>query len=233
VTHTETASALVGGRTALERAGHAAERTMLPNATVAILAPGTAAVPPGHLATVVTSLQMLSPTLPRHGRPFPPGIALARLEHAEPETYRNLYRLVGADWLWFSRLTMAEDALAAILADRDVEILALRQDGRDIGMIELDFRQPDACELAFFGLTGDVLGTGIGRTLMNAAIRRAWARPIARFWVHTCTLDHPGALAFYRRSGFDPFAVHVEVARDPRRDGTLPRECAPHVPLLG
>jgi GNAT superfamily N-acetyltransferase len=206
---------------------------MLPDTGIPTLAPGTVAVPPGHLATIVTSLEMLRPPPSRLGRPFPPGLALAPLERADPETYRSLYREVGADWLWFSRLTLAEDALTAILADDDVEIFALRQDGRNVGMLELDFRQPGTCELVFLGLTGDAVGTGIGRTLMNAAIGRAWARPIARFWVHTCTLDHPGALAFYRRSGFVPFAVHVEVAPDPRLDGTLPRYCAPHVPLLG
>lgn len=206
---------------------------MLPKTGIPTLAPGYAAVPPGQIATIVTSLEMLRPPPSRPGRPFPPGLALAPLERADPETYRSLYREVGADWLWFSRLTLAEDALAAILSDRDIEIFALRQDGRNVGMLELDFRQSGTCELVFLGLTGDAVGTGIGRTLMNAAIGRAWARPIARFWVHTCTLDHPGALVFYRRSGFVPFAVHVEVAPDPRLDGTLPRDCAPHVPLLG
>jgi hypothetical protein len=36
------------------------------------------------------------------------------------------------------------------------------------------------------------------------AIERAWARAIDRFWVHTCTHDHPGALAFYLRTGSGP-----------------------------
>ncbi|MGH1590841.1 GNAT family N-acetyltransferase [Methylobacterium phyllosphaerae] len=205
---------------------------MLPNTGIPTLAPGFAAVPPGHIATIVTSLEMLRPPSPLPVRHLPSGIALEPLERADPETYRTLFRAVGADWLWFSRLTLPDGALAAILADREVEIFALRREGRDIGMLELDFRQPGACELAFLGLTRSVIGTGIGRRLMNAAIRRAWARPITRFWVHTCTLDHPDALAFYRRSGFDPCAVHVEVAPDPRLDGTLPRDCAPHVPRL-
>ncbi|GJE08999.1 GNAT family N-acetyltransferase [Methylobacterium longum] len=206
---------------------------MLPNTGIPTLAPGYAAVPPGHIATIVTSLEMLRPPPPRPGRPFPPELALEPLLRPEPETYRALFREVGADWLWFSRLTLAEGALATILTDRDVEIFALRREGRNLGLLELDFRQPGACELVFLGLTGDVVGTGIGRTLMDAATSRAWARPITRFWVHTCTLDHPGALAFYRRAGFAPFAVHVEVAPDPRLDGTLPRDCAPHVPRLG
>lgn len=197
------------------------------------LTAGYAAVPPGHLATIVTSLEMVRPPALRPVRPFPPGIGLQPLVDRDPETYRSLFRDVGADWLWFSRLALSEEALAAILADEAVEILVLRQAGRGIGMLELDFRQPGQCELVFLGLTRDRIGSGLGGCLMDHALRRAWSRPIERIWLHTCTLDHPAALAFYRRFGFEPFAVHVEVARDPRLTGALPRDCAPQVPLLG
>jgi len=108
----------------------------------------------------------------------------------------------------------------------------LELDGRAEGLLELDFREPRECELAFYGLTDRVLGQGAGRWLMNRAIERAWARPLERFWVHTCTLDHPGALAFYVRSGFRAYARRVEVADDPRLAGHVPRMAAPHVPLI-
>ena len=68
---------------------------------------------------------------------------------------------------------------------------------------------------------------------MNEALARAWARPISRFWVHTCSFDHPGALAFYQRSGFRPYQVMVEVHQDPRLTGHLPPEASPQVPLIG
>jgi hypothetical protein len=68
---------------------------------------------------------------------------------------------------------------------------------------------------------------------MNHAIARAWARPgLRRFWLHTCTLDHPRALAFYIRSGFVPFRYQVEIMPDPRLDGTLPADAAPGVPII-
>jgi hypothetical protein len=67
---------------------------------------------------------------------------------------------------------------------------------------------------------------------MNEAVTRAWARPITRFWVHTCTHDHPGALAFYVRSGFTPYQRMVEVHDDPRLQGLLPEAAAPHIPLI-
>jgi GNAT superfamily N-acetyltransferase len=197
-----------------------------------VLPPGYSAVPPGHVATVVTSLEMSSRPPLRPAQPFPPDFVLQPLERTI-EAYRHLYRTVGTDWLWFSRLVIPDDRLQAILDDPQVEFLVLRKDGRDVGILELDFRDAEACELAFFGVAPEAIGTGVGRTLMNEAITRAWSRPIKRFWVHTCSLDHPAALDFYRRSGFEPYAFQVEVFPDPRLTGALPRDCARHVPLLG
>ena len=74
---------------------------------------------------------------------------------------------------------------------------------------------------------------GFGRVLMDEAIRRAWAKPIERFWVHTCTFDSPLALPFYIRSGFTPYLRMVEVHDDPRLLGKLAREASPQVPILG
>jgi len=196
------------------------------------LPPGYSAVPSGHVATVVTSLEMLSRPPQRSMHAFPASVTLEPLKRSIA-AYRNLYRAVGTDWLWFSRLVMADEKLQAILDNPQVEFQALRKDGRDAGILELDFSQPGECELSFFGVTADMVGTGVGRTLMNEAIARAWSRPIKRFWVHTCTLDHPAALDFYRRSGFVPFAFQVEVFPDPRLTGILPRDCSRHVPLLG
>ena len=56
---------------------------------------------------------------------------------------------------------------------------------------------------------------------MNRALEKVWQRPITRFWVHTCTLDHPNALAFYMRSGFVPFRRQIEIAPDPAPAGRV------------
>jgi hypothetical protein len=50
--------------------------------------------------------------------------------------------------------------------------------------------------------------------------------------VHTCTLDHPGALAFYIRSGFRPFRRQIEISEDLRITGEAPRSASPHVPPI-
>jgi hypothetical protein len=56
---------------------------------------------------------------------------------------------------------------------------------------------------------------------------------MSRVHVHTCTLDHPAALAAYIRAGFRPYKRAIERFTDPRLTGILPADAAPQVPLLG
>jgi hypothetical protein len=67
---------------------------------------------------------------------------------------------------------------------------------------------------------------------MAEALARAWTPGTRRVWLHTCTLDHPAALGFYRAQGFTATARTVEVFADPRVLGVLPANAAPQVPLL-
>lgn len=197
-----------------------------------LLPEGYHALPPDALATVVTYLEMRERAPLRAERADAPW-TLRHVVRPSLAWYRALYRHVGEDWLWASRLAMPDDALTAILDATAVEVYALTHDGRDDGILELDFRTPGACEIAFFGVSAALIGSGAGRWLMNRAIARAWSRPITRLWLHTCSLDSPDALAFYVRSGFVPYDRQVEVFADPRRHGVLPRTAAPQIPLLG
>jgi GNAT superfamily N-acetyltransferase len=195
-----------------------------------MLPDGLVDVPPGKLAAVVTHLQMFRRPAPRAVPPV--AVDLVAHDRPDPARYRALFTRVGRDWLWFSRLGLDDAALRAILHDPDVQVFSLRQGGQDLGLLELDFRVAGACELAYFGLAAQLQGQGAGRWLMERALELAWAAPIDRFHVHTCSLDSPAALAFYIRSGFTPYARQVEVADDPRLTGALPRDAAPQVPIL-
>lgn len=189
-------------------------------------------IPRGKIASVVTHLEMLEPPQPRDAPPAD-GLDLRPVPAPQPDWYRDLYRRVGAqDWLWFSRLQLSTGELEQIICHPNVAIYALTKNGNDEGLLELDFRKEGECELAFFGVTQSLIGTGAGRFLMNAALDLAWTQPIHRLWVHTCTWDHPGALAFYRRSGFTPYRQQIEVADDPRLNGLLPETSAEHVPII-
>jgi len=182
------------------------------------------------LAAVVTFLEMLEPP---SGAVPPSSLSLRRTEEPDPDAYRELFRLIGSRWLWFSRLIMSHQELAAIIRDPKVELYVVEQDGRDVGMLELDFRETGQCELAFVGLAPELSGQGHGRWLLAQALRLAWRDGIKRVHVHTCSLDHPAALSAYRRAGFTPYRRAIERFPDPRLLGFLPRDCAPQVPLLG
>jgi GNAT superfamily N-acetyltransferase len=195
-----------------------------------LLPDGYSDVPAGKIAAVVTHLEMTErPTLP----PDPQGAwTLRRVERPDPDWFRELYRRIGEKWLWFSRLRMSDTELAALIGSPAAEIYALVLGGRDEGLLHLDFSTPGQCELSLFGVTAQLIGGGAGRFLMNRALERAWPEGIARVWVHTCSFDHPRALAFYQRSGFRPFRRQIEIADDPRLDGTAPRAVAKHVPII-
>ena len=189
-------------------------------------------VEPGHIATIVTSLEMTQrPALPP---PLSCELQLARRQTPRPEDYRTLFRKVGEPWLWISRLIMADDELSAIIHHPQVKIWAVTDKaGIELGILELDFRQRGQCEIGYFGLVPELNGKGHGRWMMAAALQLAWEQAgVERVWVQTCTLDAPSALGFYRKSGFTPFRRQVETFPDPRLNGLIPQDTAPQIPLI-
>lgn len=189
-------------------------------------------VPDSQVATVVTSLEMRArPPL----RPTPPSpFRLVPWPAPDSEKYRTLFRRVGSPWLWFSRLVMTEGDLRQILDDGRIEIYAVvDRAGIEVGMLELDFRHADTCELSYVGLIPELTAKGHGNWLMTQALVLAWRKSVTRVWVHTCTLDHPAALGFYRRHGFVPYKRTLETFADPRLAGVLPADAAPQIPCLG
>lgn len=188
-------------------------------------------IPAGHIAAIVTVLEMRAPApaRPEHRRS---DWMIETVRAPSAEFYLDLYVRVGAPHLWYSRLEMKRDDLSARLAHPGSRLDVLTVGGRAQGILEFDFRDAGQCEIAFFGVTSDLTGTGAARVMMNHAIRTAFSRPIERLWLNTNTLDHPRALDFYRRSGFTPVERYVETAADPRLSGLVPRDSAPQVPLL-
>jgi GNAT superfamily N-acetyltransferase len=185
----------------------------------------------GELAAVVTYLEMRSP--PDQAVP-PSSLSLKRVAVPQPEHYRDLFRLIGGPWLWFSRLVLDDSHLASIIQHPKVELYSVVDEGGcEAGMLELDFREPGECELAFIGLVPELSGKGHGRWLLAESVRRAWREGVERVHVHTCSLDHPAALSAYRRAGFTPYKRAIERFPDPRLLGILPLDCAPQIPVVG
>ena len=188
-------------------------------------------LPAGKLANIVTYLEMRTPPPPATD-PTAAGYAIRRVTKPDLGWYRRLYRAIGEPWLWFSRLRLSDDELGAILHHPAVDVFALACDGEDQGLLEFDRRDLPDIELAFFGVTPSLIGKGAGRALLAHGLPLEWQHHPRRVWLHTCTADHPSALAFYRKMGFEPYKRAIEIADDPRVTGEIPREAAPHVPIL-
>lgn len=198
--------------------------------TLACRLDGYTDLPPGKLANVVTYLEMRAPPPQRRVVPRP-DLALVETD-TRLEPYRALFRRIGARWLWMGRLALSDAALEAALRDPRLVSRTLVRAGEAIGLVELFFEGEEA-ELAYCGVVPEAIGTGAGRFLMDAAIAQAFARPIARLTVHTCTFDHPGAVGFYQRCGFAAYKRAVEIHDDPRLVGMLPRDaCVDAWPVI-
>jgi GNAT superfamily N-acetyltransferase len=188
-------------------------------------------LPKGKLANVVTFLEMTAKPS-RALKPMPEGVRLERIDAKNLDLYRTWFRAVGEDLMWFSRMIMSDDKLASILSDPKIDSYALMRGDEFCGLLELDYKPAPDAELAFFGLKKGLIGQGLGRALMDEALRQAWEKPITRLFVHTCTFDSPEAMPFYVRSGFTPYALNVEIHDDPRLQGKLAFTASPHVALL-
>lgn len=197
-------------------------------------APGGARAPTTcpRIRSVVTYLEMTAP--PVTADATGPPAADVRVEHCRTVScarYRSLYRRVGEPWLWWERLSLTDTELAALVQDPALEIRLLRAGDDILGYSELDRSMAAEPKIAYFGLVAEAIGRGLGRLLMDTTLAAAWARSPRRVWLHTCTEDHPRALAFYQAAGFRPYRVETLIIDDPRTIGLLPADAAPHVPL--
>ena len=179
--------------------------------------------------TVVTYLVLAA--LPKALPPMPVGarFALMKVESIPLHYYRYLYAAVGAHWLWFERLALGDEDLAARIHQQGVEVFVLYANGAPAGYYELDFADRAETKLVYFGLMPEWTGRKIGPWLLGSAIAEGFSRGAERMIVNTCTLDHPAALPLYQRLGFEP------VGREERRltlpaDVSLPGHIAAAIP---
>jgi GNAT superfamily N-acetyltransferase len=146
-------------------------------------------------------LQMLSPGELRPSRASAAHAQVARVATPLPELNRFFYTAVGGSWFWIDRLSWTYAKWHAYLAEPRVETWVLSVAGVPAGYFELDAAAGDP-EIAYFGLLPTYVGQGLGGHLLTRAVERAWELGGQRVWLHTCSLDHPAALAAYQARGF-------------------------------
>lgn len=153
-----------------------------------------------------TFLEMTArPAFPRPHAPLQPGLALIRAEDPPARWFFHLYDSVGEGHEWRGWHEAPRESLDAFLGDEKVAIFALMLQGWTAGFFMLDWREAGRAELAYFGLTPEAAGRGLGKWLLQTAIHAGWDEPgVTRMTVNTCSLDHPRALPLYQKMGFAP-----------------------------
>jgi GNAT superfamily N-acetyltransferase len=139
------------------------------------------------------------------------GLAVVHAKKPTVSYYWFLYDTVGRDYDWTSRRKLSDAELAALLNDPRLEVRVLMAEGVPAGFAELDRRIEGEIELVQFGLMPEFIGQGLGRYFLQWTIDKAWSYGPRRFWLHTCTKDHPVALPNYLKGGF---AVYKQETKD-------------------
>jgi ribosomal protein S18 acetylase RimI-like enzyme len=165
----------------------------------------------GRLPVTITHLELSEADWKRHSAPPAADIAIERKSVPDVAFYRELYDRVGRPWLWYERRLLDDEALAALLASVGHELHVAREGHALVGFFELAGE-----EIAFFGLAPDYIGRHLGPWLLDCAIERGFARGASRLILNTNTLDHPRALATYRKAGFRTVRRETKDLQDPR-----------------
>ena len=132
--------------------------------------------------------------------------AILKAERPAPHFYRYLYDTIGEPYLWVDRRKLAAEKLAEIIQHPLNALYILYTEGSPAGMAEIDFRKEGAANIAYFGLMPEAIGQRLGHYFLYHTCLNAWAHPIRRLTVNTCTLDHPRALPLYQRIGFTAYS---------------------------
>ena len=160
------------------------------------------------MTTVTTwSLEMLDPAALRPARRAP-DLDVRECEVPQWEFNRFLYQLIGGPWCWTDKLVWSEAQWRAWAESPDLRTFVAYHRGAIAGYYELHRQEEGAIEIAYFGLAQGFIGRGFGGDLLSRTIQSAWDWGARRVWVHTCTLDHPSALANYQARGLVIYAEH-------------------------
>lgn len=150
---------------------------------------------------IIYYLEMLDPRELRPRRSSRTDLALVRVQPPMPELNRFFYTAVGGAWFWMDRLPWTYRQWQEYLQRPELETWMLTVNGVPAGYFELEHQAEANVEIAYFGLLPAFVGGGLGGHLLTCAIERGFAMGARRVWVHTCTFDHPRALANYQACG--------------------------------
>lgn len=116
--------------------------------------------------------------------------------------YRDLYFGVGEKWNWLDRMVISDAELEEKINQPHVHIFVFEVEGKQAGYVEL-VEEDDLVEILYFGLFPTFTGKGLGPSLLQWVINKAWSYNKPLVQLNTCSLDHPKALEVYLKAGFE------------------------------
>lgn len=152
-------------------------------------------------------LEMNSPQDLR-GKSDAKGLDVRECEVKQYEFNRFLYQFVGKDWDWTDKLSWTAEQWQTYAEADNLRTWVAYWQGSPAGYYELQRQEQGDVEICYFGLVSRFIGHGFGGYLLTHTLRSAWAwEGTRRVWLHTCSLDHPAALANYKARGMQLYRV--------------------------
>lgn len=143
-------------------------------------------------------------------------VILKRKKYNSVDEYLKVYYQVGHKWGWSGRLLLSPLELKKELNKENIHTLEAYIEEKFIGYIEMNLEEKSS-EIIYFGLLPQNTGRGLGSLLMGSCIDYLLESGIHRVWLHTCEYDHPSALDFYQKLGFEIYKENIEEAFYPEK----------------
>ena len=167
---------------------------------------------PADMSIVTTYLEMRSPDQLRPKRSADGQFQIHEKKEPDWRFNRDLYLAVGQMWSWNDKRVWTDEQWKEYGLAPGLRTFGMYCDNTLAGYYELRRDNKGGVEIAYFGLLPEFIGRGLGGALLTSAIEEAWriSPSINRVWVHTCTLDHPAALANYQARGMVIYKEETE-----------------------
>ena len=167
---------------------------------------------PFAMTPIVTIyLEMRSPDQLRPKRCADAAFRIHEKKERDWQFNRDLYLAVGQMWSWNDKRGWSDEQWKKYGLAPELRTFAAYYDNSLAGYYELRGGE-SGIEIAYFGLLPEFIGRGLGGALLTSAIEEAWQLEpfVRRVWVHTCTQDHPRALANYQARGMVVYKVEED-----------------------
>jgi RimJ/RimL family protein N-acetyltransferase len=132
------------------------------------------------------------------------GFSFAR-ETISPDDYLALYRIIGEQSKWDTRLGFSLQQLATFLNAPTTYVFVLRYNAEAVGLCEFEQQENARAELQHFGLVPNVQGQRLALPFLENAMARIFHTGATRIWLHTDEEDSPAAQKVYAKAGFTAY----------------------------